>query len=155
MPWQGLKNLILRWSRGPWIRGEYISNGHAIIVTMEHRVTVWQWSTSPGRSYQEFISTQADANSFSFGLLLIPFLRASLHPSLSPTSWISPFTSERLCLPLLSWAQNTLCLCMKACLAHSVLSRRPKQAFSGEWAASMCWHSWNPFKGSEDFISCR
>lgn len=50
----------------------------------------------------------------------------------------------------LSRAQNTLCLCMKACLAHPVLSRQLKQALSREGAGSLCWHSWKTFKGSED-----
>lgn len=67
-----------------------------------------------------------------------------------PTTYLNLAIHIRKAGPSFHQAQNTLCLCMKAFLAHSVLSRQLKQALSREWAGSLCRHSWKAFKGSED-----
>lgn len=114
VPWQGLKNLfsddeeVLGWRRISK-QGIDICYGHQAEGIGDSRPRLQ--SGWPG-----------DANSFSLDILLTPFLRAPaplLPATLSPTSGILPFISERLCFPL-SWAHTTLSLCTKACLSGTL-----------------------------------
>lgn len=122
VPWQGWKNLAVRWGRGPWVRGNSVS--------LRHRHLPWSSSTGqrqPAVSPEQMRGSSHGRSSHTGGCWLFFFTHPfpKTLPTCSPTSGVSPIISERLCLPL-SCAHVLPCLCTKARLAYSVQSRQPK-----------------------------